>query len=266
MLANNESYASAFDKGDLPLPPGSKVAVLACMDARLDPAQAPRPGGGRRPRDPQRRRRGDRGRDPLARDLAEPARHRGDRADPPHRLRDAHVHRRRVRRRSSRRRPAAARVARRPLPRPRRATCATSHRADQGDPFVPNTDSVRGFVYEVETGGCARSSEGLRRAAPAAPGARTAKVSAKRPSDRRAPGRTPRAAGRGGSARSAGARAARARRRARGPGGRSSRAASRAGASAQRRCARRAAPGLMPRGPRGAAGRAGARARQGGGR
>jgi carbonic anhydrase len=37
LLANNESYAAAFDKGDLPLPPGKKVAVVACMDARLDP-------------------------------------------------------------------------------------------------------------------------------------------------------------------------------------------------------------------------------------
>jgi carbonic anhydrase len=40
LLENNESYASSFDKGDLPLPPGRKVAVLACMDARLDPAKA----------------------------------------------------------------------------------------------------------------------------------------------------------------------------------------------------------------------------------
>jgi carbonic anhydrase len=29
-----------FDKGDLPMPPGRKVAVVACMDARLDPAKA----------------------------------------------------------------------------------------------------------------------------------------------------------------------------------------------------------------------------------
>jgi carbonic anhydrase len=36
----NETYASTFQKGDLPLPPGRKVAVLACMDARLDPARA----------------------------------------------------------------------------------------------------------------------------------------------------------------------------------------------------------------------------------
>ena len=40
MLANNESYAAEFDKGDLPIPPNKKVAVLACMDARLDPAKA----------------------------------------------------------------------------------------------------------------------------------------------------------------------------------------------------------------------------------
>jgi carbonic anhydrase len=35
LLANNESYAASFDKGDLPLPPAKKVAVVACMDARL---------------------------------------------------------------------------------------------------------------------------------------------------------------------------------------------------------------------------------------
>ena len=37
LLKNAESYAEGFDKGDLPMPPGKKVAVLACMDARLDP-------------------------------------------------------------------------------------------------------------------------------------------------------------------------------------------------------------------------------------
>jgi carbonic anhydrase len=37
LLANAESYAASFDKGELPLPPARKVAVLACMDARLNP-------------------------------------------------------------------------------------------------------------------------------------------------------------------------------------------------------------------------------------
>jgi carbonic anhydrase len=36
LLRNNEEYASSFDKGDLPLPPAKGVAVVACMDARLD--------------------------------------------------------------------------------------------------------------------------------------------------------------------------------------------------------------------------------------
>jgi carbonic anhydrase len=40
LLANNEKYAASFAKGDLPMPPGQKVAVVACMDARLDPARA----------------------------------------------------------------------------------------------------------------------------------------------------------------------------------------------------------------------------------
>jgi carbonic anhydrase len=36
LLTNNESYASSFDKGQLPLPPAKRVAVVACMDARLN--------------------------------------------------------------------------------------------------------------------------------------------------------------------------------------------------------------------------------------
>jgi carbonic anhydrase len=39
LLQNNASYAEAFNRGDLPLPPATKVAVVACMDARLDPAR-----------------------------------------------------------------------------------------------------------------------------------------------------------------------------------------------------------------------------------
>src|SRR5436190_1990017 len=39
-LANNDAYAAAFTKGDLPMPPAAKIAVVACMDARLDPARA----------------------------------------------------------------------------------------------------------------------------------------------------------------------------------------------------------------------------------
>ena len=37
LIANNKAYAETFDKGDLPRPPARKVAVVACMDARLNP-------------------------------------------------------------------------------------------------------------------------------------------------------------------------------------------------------------------------------------
>jgi carbonic anhydrase len=38
-LKADEAYAANFDKGDLPMPPARHVAVLTCMDARLDPAR-----------------------------------------------------------------------------------------------------------------------------------------------------------------------------------------------------------------------------------
>jgi carbonic anhydrase len=37
LLSNAQAYAETFNKGDLPLPPARKIAVLACMDARLNP-------------------------------------------------------------------------------------------------------------------------------------------------------------------------------------------------------------------------------------
>src|SRR5579884_1961035 len=37
LLANAERYAETFDRGGLPMPPAKRVAVLACMDARLNP-------------------------------------------------------------------------------------------------------------------------------------------------------------------------------------------------------------------------------------
>ena len=37
LLANAERYASTFDKGALPLPPARQIAIVACMDARLNP-------------------------------------------------------------------------------------------------------------------------------------------------------------------------------------------------------------------------------------
>jgi len=37
LLSHAERYAEAFDSGELPMPPAKRVAVVACMDARLNP-------------------------------------------------------------------------------------------------------------------------------------------------------------------------------------------------------------------------------------
>jgi carbonic anhydrase len=40
LLAGNEKYAASFDGEGLPSPPALKIAVVTCMDARVDPAKA----------------------------------------------------------------------------------------------------------------------------------------------------------------------------------------------------------------------------------
>jgi carbonic anhydrase len=39
-LQANARYAATFHKGSLPMPPGRKLAIVVCMDARIDPARA----------------------------------------------------------------------------------------------------------------------------------------------------------------------------------------------------------------------------------
>ena len=40
VLSANAAYAAEFgEKGQLPLPPARRFAILTCMDARLDPAK-----------------------------------------------------------------------------------------------------------------------------------------------------------------------------------------------------------------------------------
>ena len=38
LLHNAEAYAEKYDKGGLPIPPAKKVAIVACMDARVNPS------------------------------------------------------------------------------------------------------------------------------------------------------------------------------------------------------------------------------------
>ena len=37
LVGNSTSYRDSFESGDLPLPPAKGVAIVACMDARLNP-------------------------------------------------------------------------------------------------------------------------------------------------------------------------------------------------------------------------------------
>ena len=91
-LQNNGKYAEGFAKGQLPLPPATGVAVVACMDARLHvskilgleegDAHIIRNAGGVVT-------------DDEIRSLAISQHLLGDdrdHPDPPHRLRDAHLH------------------------------------------------------------------------------------------------------------------------------------------------------------------------------
>jgi len=38
-IAANQGYVAQFAKGNLPMPPARKAAVVVCMDARIDPAR-----------------------------------------------------------------------------------------------------------------------------------------------------------------------------------------------------------------------------------
>jgi carbonic anhydrase len=40
LLNANADYARTFDRGDLPLPPARKLAIVTCMDARIIPSRA----------------------------------------------------------------------------------------------------------------------------------------------------------------------------------------------------------------------------------
>jgi carbonic anhydrase len=38
-LEANRTYQDSFDKGELPIPPARRLAVVTCIDARIDPAK-----------------------------------------------------------------------------------------------------------------------------------------------------------------------------------------------------------------------------------
>ena len=151
LLANNRAFAAALPD-DAPRRPAAPAPgrrdVHGLAPERVRRARAPR----RRGAHPAQRRRGDhRRRDPLARGLPAPPGHaRGD-AHPPHGLRHAGADRRRLPRRApgghaaSRRR---SRSSRSPTSTP---TCASPILRVRRSPFLLHHDTVRGFVYDVDT-------------------------------------------------------------------------------------------------------------------
>ncbi len=40
LVQANAEYAATFDRGDLPMPPGRRLAIVTCMDARIIPSRA----------------------------------------------------------------------------------------------------------------------------------------------------------------------------------------------------------------------------------
>ena len=150
-LANNARYAQTFS-GPLPMPPASNVAVVACMDARLNvyailglnegEAHVIRNAGGVITDDA----------DPLAGHQPAPARHPRDHPHPPHRLRHAHLHRRRPSSAPSRTRPASSPAGRAEAFPDLDEDVRQSIARIKASPFIPHKDAIRGFVFDVATG------------------------------------------------------------------------------------------------------------------
>ena len=169
MLAAAAARADELAAPGLSPRPRRKVAVLVLHGHAHRPLPHARAGARGRPHHPQRRRAGDRRRDPLAQRLPAPARHRGDRRRHARGLRPARRVRGRVRRSSS---PPTACCRRGAWAR----STTSRHAARQPrpaalEPRAAARDHVRGFVFDPEPGRCARSTGSSELAADAQPNA-----------------------------------------------------------------------------------------------
>ena len=149
-LANNADYAKSFH-GPLPLPPSKHIAVLACMDARIDVYRVL---GIREGEAHVIRNAGGVVTDDAIRSLAISQRLLGDHRDhpdPPHRLRHADVHRRRLQAHDPGRDRRQAAVVAEAFPDLAEDVRQSLHRIENS-PFVTKHTSVRGFIFDVATG------------------------------------------------------------------------------------------------------------------
>ena len=163
VLESNARYAESFDKGSLPLPPARGLAVVACMDARLDThkllgldegdAHVIRNAGGVVS-------------DDVIRSLVisqRPAGHTRDSANPPHRLRHADLPRRR-RQGHNRGRYGASAGVRAGSVRRLGTGCATVDFTHPGQPFHPPEGPGSGLRIRL------RHRPALTRSPPPEPG------------------------------------------------------------------------------------------------
>ena len=151
-LAENARYAASFDRPNLALPPARKLAVLACMDARLtvEDVLGLRTGDAHIIRNA-----GGLATDDAIRSLVISQRSARDRGGPrrrAHRLRHAHLRRRD--------RPANDRAGDRRRPSTCRSMPFPDLEANLVEPGRPGSEPIRGskdvpvtgVIYEVETG------------------------------------------------------------------------------------------------------------------
>ena len=101
LVAHNQAYADGLEPRHLDVRPRRRLAIVTCMDSRLDVFAALGLAERRGARAAERGRRHHRRRHPLARRLPAAARHRAGHARPPHRLRHADADRRRLPRRAA---------------------------------------------------------------------------------------------------------------------------------------------------------------------
>ncbi|HYB30334.1 MAG TPA: carbonic anhydrase [Solirubrobacteraceae bacterium] len=152
LIERNEVHATGFDGGSLPAPPTLKIAIVTCMDARLDPARAL----GLVPGDAHViRNAGGIVTDDVIRSLSISQHKLGTEAIMVVQHTDCGLLTftdedfERAREQSTGLRPAWSAGTFEDL----ETSVRDSLRAIRESPFVPRTDNLRGFVYEVEDGG-----------------------------------------------------------------------------------------------------------------
>jgi carbonic anhydrase len=151
LQARNAQYVAQFDKGELAATPSLRIAIVTCMDARLDPAKALGLAEGEAH---VIRNAGGVVTDDVIRSLSVSQHHLGTEEV-------MVIHHTRCGMQTFTDEEFAAQLKSETGQQPRWSAQAFTHLESdvresvhriRDSPFIPRTDNVRGFVYEVETG------------------------------------------------------------------------------------------------------------------